>query len=110
MTKKDDRGALTGGAKEIAGDARSEAQWIGDIGHRTLERLEAVRGELSNLARQFELLSKWCDTQGQASAAYMLNQYKDEALELAMPNAAAMLVQTVTESTGREKQSYHNHS
>lgn len=98
------------GEKAVAGDGRSQAQWIGDVAHRTLERLEELRPELANLSRQFELLEGWCDTQGMASAAHMLRQYQNEAIELGLPSAAAMLVRSVADATGREKQPYHHHS
>lgn len=93
-----------------AGDSRSPEQWIGDVAHRTLERLELLRPELANLVRQLDLLAGWCDTRGLASAAHMLRVHQAEAMALGEPQETAALVRYVAKETGREQQPYHHHS
>lgn len=90
-------------------DERSHAEWVGDIAWRTLERLDTIRGELATLAQQLELLrSQWSEPRGESSAAYMLERYRESALHLGNPAALADLVHQIAESTGRDKQPYHN--
>lgn len=94
----------------VAGDFRTEEQWIGDVAHCTLGRLEELRGELANLAKQFAMLRGWIDNQIPALDSYQLEQYEQACLELGNPNGATAVVQGVVALTGRPKQPYHNHS
>jgi hypothetical protein len=97
---------------ETAGDRRTEAEWIGDIAHRTLERLDALRPELATLARQFDLMRQWCYTQGLSAAAFNLERFSQHLDEIAGVGSTGTgngdrVVHGIVAATGREKQSYH---
>jgi hypothetical protein len=103
---------------KIAGDSdrRSDAQWLGDVAHMTMERLEKLQPELETLAKQFALLrQKWCYIQGASSAAFMLERFEAHLYELAGVGApdsdgsARAVLRGIIADTGRPKQDYHHY-
>jgi hypothetical protein len=88
-------------------DARSEADWMGDIGWRTLERLELLTRELPTLSRQFEMMHDYAHRHGLDELAARLYDAGAAAshAQYALPDESA--VRLLISSTGREKQAYH---
>ena len=89
------------------GDSRTEEQWIGDIGHRTLERLALLRLEIPTLVRQLELMHNYAHSAGLDTLAAQLYDAGAQASHAAavLPDEAA--VRLLIAATGREPQEYH---
>ncbi len=84
---------------------RTDAEWIGDIGHRTLERLEKLAPELALLQQQFRLLARWGreNSMGGSSTDLYINAVALDLSTLTEP------VQAMIGATGRVKQEYHHY-
>ena len=109
-------------ASTVGTDGRTEADWIGDIAHRTLERIQGLAPELLTLQQQLRLLDRYAQDNGLSSASFILGVTGPEAVSTLLdatrlyadnapaPGALSEAVRGVAEHTGRPKQSYHNYA
>jgi hypothetical protein len=89
--------------EHMTDDGRTETQWIGDIAHRTLERLEQIAPELALLQQQFRLMAKWSVENNMGGTGADLYIATVALKSLAEP------VQRIIDATERPKQEYHHY-